>query len=482
MNKLRLLFTHAGRALNPHSLRYQLLSRTLYVLFAVLLLVGILQYVFLSGFLVRNTANNVMSELRTITPHTVQPPAEAGGAYGPFGFSTPITSLGTIDSKYQMNNLPGFSNYGSITKLPNVTYQNVMESAQGEWQIIDDSKGARELLVLVPLMSPSGVVGVIQATSPLGELDSILRRDLAIYIMLALCAFLGSILVLIPTLRRTLRPLSAMVHTVGQINAGNLDERFTPNRPQAEIALLSNSFNAMLERLRESFEKEREANAIMRQFVADASHELRTPLTSIHGFLEVLIRGAANNPEQLKKSLVSMHGESERMKKLVNDLILLARLDDELRFDMRESHLDVVVHDLMPHLQVLAGDRKVSVSLESDVLVRMDADRIKQVLLNLFQNAVQHTHPIVGKIEVSVVKLGTEAILTVRDNGAGIPPEHLSRLFERFYRVDSSRARKEGGAGLGLSIVKSIVDVHGGRILCKSVVGQGSTFYVHLPL
>ena len=188
------------------------------------------------------------------------------------------------------------------------------------------------------------------------------------------------------------------------------------------------------------------------------------------------------NVFKLDKSLKSMYAESERMKKLVQDLLLLAKLDRSPLIQLNEGELDGIIKEMAPQLRVLAGNRKVSLRLASNLRCRFDEDKMKQVLLNLFHNAVQHTDSEKGSILLS---LETGAIggveLTVRDNGSGITAEHLPYLFDRFYRSDSSRTRKYGGSGLGLSITKSIVELHGGRIRVESVAGEVTSFYVWLP-
>jgi two-component system OmpR family sensor kinase len=244
---------------------------------------------------------------------------------------------------------------------------------------------------------------------------------------------------------------------------------------------LSISFNGMLERLEFSFEAEKEAKEQMRRFIADASHELRTPLTSIHGFLEVLLRGAANNPDQLQKSLRSMYGESERVNKLVEDLLLLAKLDRTPHIELSSGYLDRVIREMEPQLRVLAGNRNVSFTISPNISCMFNSDKMKQVILNLYYNAVQHTDPDTGKIDISLTPTPQGMQLSIQDNGTGINNEHLPYIFDRFYRSDSSRTRKYGGAGLGLSITKSIVEVHNGSILAESNEGAGSTFHVWLP-
>jgi two-component system OmpR family sensor kinase len=177
-----------------------------------------------------------------------------------------------------------------------------------------------------------------------------------------------------------------------------------------------------------------------------------------------------------------MYGESERINKLVHDLLLLAKLDRTPNVQLTEGDLDSLIKEMEPQLRLLAGHRKVDLRLDIHTRCRFDEDKMKQVLLNLFHNAVQHTHPEDGHIEIYAGPVPEGIQIAVKDNGMGILNEHLPHLFDRFYRSDSSRTRKYGGAGLGLSITKSIVEVHGGTIKAESRRGEGSTFYVLLPL
>lgn len=289
------------------------------------------------------------------------------------------------------------------------------------------------------------------------------------------------LLALLPVLRRTLIPLSNMVDTAAQIDAGNLDRRFPTQQGQVEVDRLAESFNGMLHRLEVTFSAEKETQEQMRRFIADASHELRTPLTSIHGFLEVLLRGAANQPEQLETALQSMHSESLRLNKLVEDLLLLSKLDRTPYAELEVGYLDQTLMEMEPQLRILAGERRLVLTIQPDLECRFNPDQIKQVVLNLFQNAVQHTDSFEGVIRVSLLKAHEKVQLVIQDNGPGISPEHINHIFERFYRSDNSRNRREGGAGLGLSITKAIVEGHGGTIQVSSKVGEGTRVQVTFP-
>jgi two-component system OmpR family sensor kinase len=269
---------------------------------------------------------------------------------------------------------------------------------------------------------------------------------------------------------------------VEHINAGSLHDRLPVNQGQIEMDRLSLSINEMLERLEKAFKAETEAKEQMRRFVADASHELRTPLTSIHGFLEVLLRGASSNPEQLKDALKSMYGEPKRLRKLIQDLLLLAQLDQLPTFQKECCFVDELILDMKPQLILLAGNRKVLFDFPSRLPSDINKDQFKQVVLNLFSNAVQHTNPTTGVIQVIGKVNEKELSLRIQDNGHGIPQEHLPHLFERFYKADASRSRAYGGAGLGLAISASIIELHGGKIRVKSKLNVGTAFEIVLPL
>lgn len=476
--------------MHPRSLRNQLLIRSLFVLSGLLILIGGFQYVLMSHFLYRNTAESIDGQIRSLPPQVWLSIGDQRFSRGPgypqfFSFAMPGSTVAFIDQKGNFYQLSKSFDQHIAPHLPVQEYQAVMtyrRQGYGHYQIVNDSRGMRDLVVLAPVGPPDNPRGVVQVTTDVRPLTRVLMEQLITFIGLGLLALGIGLVTFLRTVNRTLVPLTGMIRTVGRINAGNLHERFAPEQSQSEIELLSRSFNAMLERLDKSFESERVANEKMRQFISDASHELRTPLTSIRGFLEVLLRGAADHPEQLHKALQTMHGESERMSKLVEDLLLLARFDKEPTLDLTEGRLDSLVRDMEPQLGLLAGERHVNFALETDQVTRFDADKIKQAILNLFQNAIQHTDPKDGHIDVAVRGDETGVEILVQDNGTGIKPEHMEGLFERFYRVDTARSRKDGGAGLGLAITRSIVDAHAGTITCESEAGLGTVFRIWLPI
>ncbi|SFR16952.1 sensor histidine kinase [Desulfoscipio geothermicus] len=469
--------------LAPNSLRIQLLSRSLLILAVLLVLIGLLQYVFMQEVIYRNKAASMQSQIMSIPPDAWRyfGVSLEYGHIRPPRFFIPETNLAFIDMQGNYSVLLNGPDGINPPKLAAQEYFDVLKKKPGLNYKVINVGGAEQLVVLQPVFDRGQVLGIVQAgtlTSPLKEL---LIRQLLIFLVLSLIAMLFGLLGFLPILKRTLVPLSNMVDTAEQIDAGNLAKRFPTRQGQTEIDRLAESFNGMLERLEASFTAERETKEQMRRFIADASHEIRTPLTAIHGFLEVLLRGAANQPDQLHKALTSMHGESERLNKLVHDLLLLAKLDRAPNVELTEGLLDTVIRDMEPQLRILAGKRRLDLSIEPNVKCKYDADKMKQVILNLFHNAVQHTDTEKGHIQISLFKHNNGVQLSVQDNGPGISADHLSRVFDRFYRIDTSRTRKYGGAGLGLSIAKSIIDAHGGTISVESQEGEGCAFHVWLP-
>ena len=276
---------------------------------------------------------------------------------------------------------------------------------------------------------------------------------------------------------RMVQPIQMISETAAQISAANLDRRIDTSRLDQELVQLASVLNSTFERLETSFDR-------LTQFTADASHELRTPLAVIQSQMELAL-SQPRSVESYQQTLETCLRSSERMRSLVDGLLLLARTDSD-HAELRREIIDLrsVAEDSVAQLQdkaVSAGIDLECAAPEVAVGVSADIRFLMQVPVNLIDNAIQHT-PSGGKIFVDVRIEGTDAILSIRDSGCGIAAEHLPHLFERFYRVDTGRSRRHGGSGLGLSICKNLVESHGGSISCESIVGEGSTFLVRLPL
>ncbi|MBB3601742.1 two-component system OmpR family sensor kinase [Mycolicibacterium sp. BK556] len=286
---------------------------------------------------------------------------------------------------------------------------------------------------------------------------------------------------------RSLRPLVEVEKTAAAIAAGQLDRRVPERDPRTEVGRLSLALNGMLSQIQtamassvDSAEQARTSEERMRRFITDASHELRTPLTTIRGFAELYRQGAARDVEMLMSRIES---ESRRMGLLVDDLLLLARLDAQRPLEQRRVDLLLLATDAVHDAQSIAPKRTITMEVfdgPGTPEVLGDEARLRQVLGNLMANALQHT-PETARISVRVGTDNDDAVLEVVDEGPGMTHEDAQRVFERFYRTDSSRARTSGGTGLGLSIVDSLVYAHGGRVTVRTAPGQGCCFRVSLP-
>jgi two-component system OmpR family sensor kinase len=337
----------------------------------------------------------------------------------------------------------------------------------------------------------NGAPGVLFVSVPLDEVQRTVSRlqrieavvGAIVLVLLGLAAFL--------LVRRSLRPLVAVESAAEAIADGDFSQRVPVSDPRTEVGSLSQSFNTMVARIDEAFtaqaESEADARASeerMRRFVGDASHELRTPLTSIRGFAELYRQGALPSKPDVDRAMSRVESEASRMGGLVEDLLLLARLDQQRPLEHQPVDLLELAGDAVQDAKAVDPTRSVTleaVAAGPAPLVSGDAQRLRQVFGNLVANAITHT-PAGTPVVVRVATSDEEATVEVIDSGAGIPAEDRARVFERFFRADSSRTRASGGSGLGLSIVAALVAAHGGSVSADETPGGGATFRVALPL
>ena len=320
---------------------------------------------------------------------------------------------------------------------------------------------------------------------PLRGVDTTVQRMLSFAILIgmaviAACALLGWYGV-----RRAFRPLTQIEDTAAAIAAGDLTRRIPEPTTRDEVASLSRSLNAMLAQIEQSFAVREASEERMRQFVADASHELRTPLAAVRGYAELFRQGAVTEPEDVAGAMRRIEDEAIRMGGLVEDLLLLTRLDSQRPLQTGPVDLTVLAADAVQDARALDSTRQVRLlGLAGDLkptTIEGDEARLRQVVTNLVGNAVNHTPPGTD-IEIAVGSGAGRAKLEVRDHGDGVDPVRARKVFERFYRADASRVRGNGGGnGLGLAIVAAIVNAHGGRVGVAATPGGGATFVVDLP-
>jgi len=277
--------------------------------------------------------------------------------------------------------------------------------------------------------------------------------------------------------------LRSLSQAARRISSGDFKTR-VPVETLDEVGDLAKAFNSMASQLEISEGKERELTQTRRELISAVSHDLRTPLASIRVMLESLIDGVVEDQATAARYLRNMLTEVENLGQLVDDLFEVAQIDaGMLQLHIERASVQDLISDALESMsaQAAAGSLQLQGSVEEEIApVLMDLRRVQRVLYNLVQNSIRHTPPD-GTIDISAKDTGAEIRVDVADTGEGIAEQVVGRLFERSYRIDPSRSRASGGAGLGLSIAKGIVEAHGGRIWAESVVGQGSTFSFTLP-
>ena len=330
------------------------------------------------------------------------------------------------------------------------------------------------------LVQRSGGGGFQIVAAPLDEVDATVRNLSLIIASLGIAALAVMTGLVWFVIRHGLAPVDAMIVTAGDIAEGDLSQRVAIEDESSEVGRLGTALNAMLAQIEASFAAREASEQRLRQFVADASHELRTPLTSIRGYAELYRSGAVATPEELERVMGRIESEGTRMGRLVEDLLLLARLDQGRPIRQDPVDLVALVEEAAMDAQAAGPEQRVSYEHDGPVTALGDADRIKQVLENLLANARIHTPP-GTPVDINVQQDEDQVRLIVGDRGPGIASADLERIFDRFYRADTSRSRSSGGVGLGLSIVASIVAAHGGEIAVQSSPDIGTVFTVFLP-
>lgn len=281
--------------------------------------------------------------------------------------------------------------------------------------------------------------------------------------------------------RRGLKPVDDMADTAEAIAAGDLERRADDTGAPSELGRLATSLNTMVSNLVNAIGEREAEQDRLRRFIADASHELRTPLATVGGYAELYESGGTPPGPKLDRAMHRIRAENHRMARLVDDLLLLARLDREVADSRDRFDLCRTVIDCVDDARAVTPERTITVEAGDAVPVLGDESRLRQVVSNLLANARQHT-PEGTPIDVTVVSVGDSAVFTVTDHGPGIAAQHRNRVFDRLYRADPSRSRATGGSGLGLSIVASIVSSHRGIVQLDSEPGEGTTVRVELPL
>jgi len=353
------------------------------------------------------------------------------------------------------------------------------QSLVGKLVTLPSEDGSIQYRVLIqPGRIPGDMVVVAESLS---EVDSSVRSLLIRLIAIGLAGLLIAAAASWWVIHREFRPVDKMIDTAAAIAGGDLSSRVPEGDQRTELGKLGGALNEMLGQIEEST-RQREANEQrLRRFVADAAHELRTPLTSVRGYAELYRQGAYQDDVAVNNAMARIESEGSRMARLVDDLLLLARLDQQRGLEQRPLDLVSLAGEAAADFETVSNDHVLNWQPNGEIMVRGDRIRLRQVIDNLLNNARMHT-PAGSRIDMSVTRNGSSAELVIADNGPGIPVDDQRHIFERFWRADRSRTRNTGGTGLGLAIVQSLVQAHGGTVRLESEPGKGATFTIHLPL
>jgi two-component system, OmpR family, sensor kinase len=390
--------------------------------------------------------------------------------------------------------VPGEDPYpfgGDAEKHPDISSMSVDQALArgGVPYQVRGTDGENWRVVAVTVQTNQTTAVVVIGLS-LQDVDDVLKHASLVVTGVGLLTLLLASLIASWTVSRSFRPLARVEKTAAAIAAGDLSRRVEVENPGTELGRLSSSLNAMLAHIETAFAARTASEARMRRFAADASHELRTPLVTIRGFSELYRHGALTTDEDVATAMGRIESEAKRMGSMVEDLLLLARLDEQRPLQQKPVDLQLIAHDSVVDTQASSRSRVISlVGLDdgpaAPAPVLGDEAKLRQVVGNLVGNALRYTpedSPIELAVGVRASADGHErSVIEVRDHGPGISEEDASKVFERFYRADTSRTRETGGSGLGLAIVAAIVGSHGGSVRVENTDGGGATLVVSLP-
>jgi two-component system OmpR family sensor kinase len=463
------------------SLRGRLLIGVISLVVVGLLVSDIAIYGFLQRFLITRVDEQLTSNFQAAVGVLGGPDEGPRSSFGyrPGTVFELVSPTGTLLASPKVVTTVGSAPSSALPVLPHTLPSNGMDKPSAAFTV-DGTGGVSKYRVIDwPEDSFNGnfVVLAIPLTDELSTLNQLLVLESAISFGVVAATTILALLII----RIGLRPLQRMGSVAQDIAAGDLTRRVEPATPRTEIGRLGLALNGMLSQIEAAFAERTESNARLRRVIADASHELRTPLTSIRGYAEMLRRGAAESPEDSESARRRIEQEAIRMTGLVDDLLVLARLDQGRPLAREEVDLRAIANDAVADARVVAPQRQISLSANGPVMVSGDDTRLRQVMGNLMRNALVHT-PQQTPIEVAVATDDGLGVMSVADHGPGLAEGDVGRIFEPFYRADPSRSRDSGGAGLGLSIVSAVVTAHGGRVKVSQTEGGGATFEVELPL
>ena len=464
------------------SLRLRLLV-TLVPLFIVgLVLANVGTYVSIQNYLLARVDQEIFAAHNSVgnylTGQTSSHFPDGGGAPG--GATFPDGTYGRLESADGTLIKEQTFGYGTLSAARPDLPEGLRPGTQQAPNLltVSGSEGVPSYRVYVDTSTDGNILIV---ALPLNDVIATLNQLLVLELVIGGGVTLVLALATVLAVRRSLRPLVRMGETARAIAPGNLHQRIQPATEKTEVGRLGLALNAMLAQLEAAFADRARSEERLRHFVSDASHELRTPLTSMRGYAELLRRNQLMDREQIETAAGRIEDESRRLGVLVDDLLLLARLDQGRELQRERVDLEALVSDACADARVADPGRAITARAAAPLVVTGDEGRLRQVLGNLVRNALVHTAA-GTPIEVSLRPEGLNAVIDVVDHGPGVPAEAADRIFERFHRADPEMSRDRGGSGLGLSIATAVVAVHGGRLSLHETPGGGATFRIELPL
>jgi two-component system OmpR family sensor kinase len=423
----------------------------------------------------------VDAQLQDIGPRLGGRPAPGRGGGAGEGLRLSAVYVGVVDAEGRLRTVEAPDLRGDAAPTPQLDPGDVADLRAGRTVTVgSDERGSRYRLRSPGRIGPAGLVTVVGLS--LDDADEAVRRLVTVELVAVLAVLAVLAVVTWWVIRLGVRPVRRMTATASAIAGGDLSLRVAEGDPRTEAGALGVALNGMLTRIEEAFEQRSASDARLRRFVADASHELRTPITTIRGYAELHQAGALDDPEVRLEAMRRTEQEAVRMGRLVDDLLLLARLDEGRPPERAPVDLAELASDGVRDALARAPDRQIELERELDAgaVVAGDEDQLRQVAANLIGNALVHAPGATVRV---AVRASTERVeLEVSDDGPGMAPADAERALERFYRADPSRSRQLGGSGLGLAIVDATVRAHGGAVTISSAVGEGTTVTVALPV
>jgi two-component system OmpR family sensor kinase len=480
------------------SLRGRLLSILVALLLGGLLVADVVTYTALKSFLVRR----VDEQLEPTALQVAKTLAANGARIAALGSPEQLHQMLPAATFVELRDQTGAVLGSAVAKAPGQREWTVRVPAdravslppsaagghEGRLFTVAADQGAPAYRIRLSMLTAGGAAGssgiaagrILLVGLPLADVDATMRRLAMVEGAVTLAVLLLGAGLGLRLVRIGLRPLTDITQTANAITAGESSRRVAHAGTDSEVGQVGRALNTMLDQIETEMAERRASEERMRRFVGDASHELRTPLSGIRACAELFRRGAAQRPDDLAEVMHRIEDEAARMGILVDDLLLLARLDAGRRLVRQPVDLVEIARLAVGGARLLDPERPLTLDAGQPVPVIGDPHRLRQVVDNLLANVRAHT-PACAAAQVHVGTAESHAVLTVTDTGPGIPPDQAARVFDRFFRADASRSRDHGGTGLGLSVVAAITKAHGGTVKVTSSPGQGAVFTVQFP-